>query len=182
MHIRCKGQSKSSAFKSQAPGASASTTTAHDISRASTDTDSMEISILSTDTTLQPQQVTTSTAASGHSSVDRQVMDQFTQMRSMVSLFLGQKQETTTHTVFCNYLGSEVEGLEDRDFQTFRNEAVKLLSNIQSKAEEHGRQPQHQTLSRSSSTASTFVTHTFQQPQQQAPAAREYISRHPRHR
>ena len=53
-----------------------------------------------------------------------------------------------------------------------------LLINIQSKAEEHGHQlnqPQQQTLSHSSSAASTIVPHTFQQPQQPAPAARECI-------
>ena len=62
-------------------------------------------------------------------------------------------------TAFCNYLASEVEGSEEKDFQTFRNEAAKLLSNIQSKAEERGhqpQQPQQQTLARSSSAASTF--------------------------
>ena len=98
-------------------------------------------------------------------------------MRTMLSSCLRQKQKTT-RTAFSNYLASEVEGLEEKDFQTFRNEAVKLLSNIQSRAEECGRQvqqPQQQTFSRSSSTISTFVLHTFQQPQQPAPAAREYI-------
>ena len=122
---------------------------------------------------LQPQQVTSPKTASGHSSVDQQVTDQVTQMRTMLSFF-GQKQETITCTAFCNYLASEVEGLGEKDFQTSRNKAVKLLSNIQSKAEEGGRQLQ-QTLSRSSSAASTFVPKTFQQPQQPAPAAREYI-------
>ena len=92
----------------------------------------------STDTTLQPQQVTSPTVASGRSSVDQRVMDQFTQMRSMLSSFLRQNQGTTTCTAFCNYLASEVDGLEEKDFQTFRNEAVKLLSNIQSNTEEHG--------------------------------------------
>ena len=94
----------------------------------------------------------------------------------MLSSFLGQKQETTTHTAFCNYLLSEVEGLEEKNFQTFRNEAIKLLSNIQSRAEEHGhlvQQPHPQTLLRSSSTTLGFLPRTFQQPQQ-APAAREY--------
>ena len=65
-----------------------------------------------------------------------------------------------------------------KDFQTFSNEAVKLLSKIQSRAEEHGhqvQQPQPQTLSRSSSTTSTFVPQTFQQLS--APAVREYILR-----
>ena len=41
-------------------------------------------------------------------------------------------------------------GLEEKDFQTFRNMAVKLLGNIQSSAEESGcppQQPQQQTLS-----------------------------------
>ena len=95
----------------------------------------------STDTTLQPQQVTSPAAASGRSSVDQQIMDQFTQMRSMLSSFLRQKLETI-HAEFCNYLASEVEGLEEKDFQTFRNEAVKFLSTIQSKAEECGCQPQ----------------------------------------
>ena len=54
----------------------------------------------------------------------------------MLSSSFGQKQEITTCTGFCNYMVSAVEGLDERDFQTFRNEAVKLLSNIQSKAEE----------------------------------------------
>ena len=105
-------------------------------------------------------------------------MDQFTQMRTMMSSFLGHNQQTT-HTAFCNNMASEVEGLEEKDLQKFRNEAVKLLSNIQSKAEEYGhqlQQPQQQTLLRSSSAASTFVLQTFKQPQQPAPAAiREYI-------
>ena len=87
----------------------------------------------STDTTLQPQQITSPSTASGHSTVDQHVMDQFTQIRTMLSSFLGQKQETTTHTAFCNYLALEVEGLEEKDFQTFRNKTVKLLSNIQSR-------------------------------------------------
>ena len=66
MNIRCKGLSKSSAFKSQAQGASASATTVHDISRALTDTDSMEISMRSTDTKLQIQHETSPTVASGN--------------------------------------------------------------------------------------------------------------------
>ena len=101
-------------FKSQTQGASASVVSARNISRASNDMDSMEISMQQTDTTLQPQQVTSPTTA-GYSLVPQQVMDQFTQMRTMLSSFLGQKQETT-HTAFCNYLALEVEGLEERDF------------------------------------------------------------------
>ena len=174
-HSRHKGLIKLSGVKSQAGGASAS---AQDISRTSTETGSMEITMRSTDTTLQPQQITSPTAASGHSLVNQQVMDQLTQMKTMLSSFLGKKQETTTCTAFCNYLESEVEGLEEKDFQTFRNEAVKLLSSIQSRAEEHGHQPQQpqkQPLSRSSSATSTFVPQTFQQRQQLTPTAREYI-------
>ena len=71
-----------------------------------------------------------------------------------------------------------MEGLEEKDFQTFRNEAVKLLSNIQCKADEQGhqpQQPQQQTLSQSLSKTSIFVPQTFQQLQQPAPAAKEYI-------
>ena len=123
------------------------------------------------DTTLQPPQVTSLTAVSGHSSVNQQVMDQFTEMKTILSSVLRQKQETT-HPTFCNYLASEVEGIEDKDLQTFRNEAVKLLSSIQNRAEEQGRQPQQpqqQTLSQNSSATSTFV------PQQPTPAARECI-------
>ena len=66
-HIRCKRLGILSGFKLQARGASAS---AHNTFRASTDTDSMGISMWSADTTLQPQQVMSPTAASGHSSVD----------------------------------------------------------------------------------------------------------------
>ena len=115
----------------------------------------------STDTTLQPQQVTSPTAASRHYSVNQQVMDQFTQMRSMLSSLRWQKHQTTTCTVFCNYLALEV--LEEKDFQTFKNEAVKLLSNIQSKAEECGRQPQQPQQQKLSQR---IVSKTFQQPQQ----------------
>ena len=46
------------------------------------------------------------------------------------------------------------------------------ISIIQTKTEECGHQPQ--TLSCSSSAASTFVPQTFQQPQQPAPAAKVY--------
>ena len=63
---------------------------------------------------------------------------------------------------FCNYLHSEIENLEERDFLTFRNETVKLLSDIQYKAEERKRQSQEVT--------------TFQLPEAlQATAGREYI-------
>ena len=55
LHIRRNRLSKLSGFKSHARGASASTASAHNISRASSHTDSMEISMQSTDTTLHPQ-------------------------------------------------------------------------------------------------------------------------------
>ena len=62
-------------------------------------------------------------------------MDWFAQMKTILSSTLGKRQETSK-TAFCSYLVSVVEGLEEIDFQTFRNEAVKLLSGIQSRAEE----------------------------------------------
>ena len=92
----------------------------------------MEISMRS-DTTIQPS-VTNPSSVSQHSTVDQQVMDQFAQMETMLSSFLRPRQKTT-RTAFCNYLAREVEALEERGFQTFRNEAVKLLSGIQSRAE-----------------------------------------------
>ena len=67
--------------------------------------------------------------------------------------------------MFCNYLHSEIKNLEERDFLTFRNETVKLLSEIQYKAEEHKRQV----------TKSQEVT-TYQLPEaSQASAGHEYI-------
>ena len=90
-------------------------------------------------------------------------MDQFAQMRTLLSSFLGPKQETI-RTAFCNSLASEVEALENRDFQTFRNESVELLISIQSRGEERNcqpQQPQHKYRA-----TSAFVPQTFQQPQQ----------------
>ena len=56
----------------------------------------------------------------------------------MISTFLGARQDPTPspRQSLCNYLHSEIEHLEERDFLTFRNETVKLLSEIQYKAEE----------------------------------------------
>ena len=108
------------------------------------------------------------------STVDQPVMDHFAQMKTMLSSFLGPRQETT-RTAFCNYLASEVEALEERDFQIFRNEAVKLLSGIQCRPEERTHQPQQPSLFRSFSATSTYVPLTFQQLQQPAPAGQEYI-------
>ena len=90
------------------------------------------------DTTIQPSGTSPSTVAQC-SSVDQQVFPQLAWMKIMLSSFLGPRQETT-RTAFCNYLPSEMEDLEDIDFQTCRNEAVKLLSSIQSRAEERSHQ------------------------------------------
>ena len=59
-------------------------------------------------------------------------LDQFKQMRSMISSFLGARQDTTPspRQMFCNYLYSEIEHLEERDFLTFRNEASSLRISI----------------------------------------------------
>ena len=124
-----KGVSKSSAFKSpQRP--SAASASVPDTSR---DTESeMEMSIASDVThqpsitipkRRQPPVATTTTSADP-------VLDQFQQMRSLISTFLGARQDPTPspRQSFCKYLHSEIEHLEERDFLTFRNETVKLLS------------------------------------------------------
>ena len=56
--------------------------------------------------------------------------------------FLGARQDPTPspRQLFCNYLHSEIEHLEERDFLTFRNDTVKLLSEIQYKAKGRKRQ------------------------------------------
>ena len=88
-------------------------------------------------------------------------------MRSLISTFLGARQDPTPspRQSLCNYLHSEIEHLEEIDFLTFRNDTVKLLSEIQYKAEERKRQL----------TTSQQVT-TFQLPEAtQAIAGHEYI-------
>ena len=95
------------------------------------------------------------------------VLDQFQQMRSMISPFLGACQDPTLspRQSFYNYLHSEIEHLEERDFLKFRNEIVKLLSKIQYKAGERKRQV----------TKSQEVT-TYQLPEaSQATAGGEYL-------
>ena len=132
-HIRRKGVSKSSAFKSpQRPSAAAASASVPDTSK---DTESeMEISIPS-DVTHQPSSTSPKRrqppAATATTFADP-VLDQFQQMRSMISTFLGARQDPTPspRQSFCNYLHSEIENLEERDFLTFRNETVKLLSEI----------------------------------------------------
>ena len=94
-------------------------------------------------------------------------LDQFQQMRSMISTFLGACQDPTPspRQSFYNYLHSEIKNLEERDFLTFRNEIVKLLIEIQYKAKERKRQV----------TKSQEVT-TYQLPEaSQVTAGREYI-------
>ena len=108
----------------------------------------------------QPPVATTTTSADP-------VLDQFQQIRSMISTFLGARQDPTSspRQSFCNYLHSEIEHLEERDFLTFWNDTVKLLSEIQYKAEERKRQV----------TTSQQVT-TYQRPEaSQATAGHEYI-------
>ena len=95
------------------------------------------------------------------------VLDQIQQMRSMLSTFLGTHQDPTPspRQSFCNYLHSEIEHLEETDSWTFRNDTVKLLSEIQYKAEERKRQV---------TTSQQFTT--FQLPEAtQATAGHEYI-------
>ena len=104
--------------------------------------------------------VTTTTAADP-------VLDRFQQLRLMISTFLAACQDPIPNPrqSFCNYFHSEIEHLEERDFLTFRNETVKLLSEIQSKAKERKRQV----------TTSQQVT-TFQLPEAtQATVGCEYI-------
>ena len=118
-HIRRKGVSKSSAFKSpQRLSAAAASASVPDTSR---DTESeMEISITS-DVTHQPSStspkrqqptvVTTTTAADP-------VLDQFQQIRSMISTFLSTRQDPapSPRQSFCNYLHSDIEHLEEKLF------------------------------------------------------------------
>ena len=95
------------------------------------------------------------------------VLDQFQQMRLIISTFLGEHwgPNPSQQQSFCNYLHSEIEHLEEKDFLTFRNDAVKLLSEIQYKTEELKRQV----------TTSQQAT-TFQLPQAtQATGGCEYI-------
>ena len=108
----------------------------------------------------QPPVTTTATAADP-------VLDQFQQMRSMISTFLGARQDPTPspRQLFCNYLHSEIENLEERDFLTFRNETVKLLSEIQYKGEERKRQV---------TKSQEFTTYQFPKASQ-ATVGREYI-------
>ena len=114
-HIRRKGVSKSSAFKSPQRPAAAASASVLDTSR---DTESeMEISIAS-DVTHQPSSTspkrrqptvpTTTTAADP-------VLGQFQQMRSLITTFLCARLDPTPspRQQFCNYFHSEIEHLEE---------------------------------------------------------------------
>ena len=100
----------------------------------------MEISIAS-DVTHQPSSTSPKRQQPHANTSADPVLDQFQQMRLMISTFLDACQDPTPspRQSFCNYLHSEIENLEERDFLTFRNETVKLLSEIQYKAEERKR-------------------------------------------
>ena len=111
MYIRHKGLSKMSGFFNfPVRGVSALAASEHNISRGSTDMDSMEISMQS-GIAIQSS-VTSASAVSVHSSVDQQVMDQFAQMKTMLSSFHGPKQERK-RTAFYIYLVSEVKAFEE---------------------------------------------------------------------
>ena len=95
----------------------------------SKDTESeMEISIAS-DVTHQPSSTTSKwrqpPVATTSTSADP-VLDQFQQMRSIISTYLGEHWDPTPSPTlsFCNYLYCKIKHLEERDFLTFRNETV----------------------------------------------------------
>ena len=77
------------------------------------------------DTTQQPS-IARPSVVFQCSTVNQQVKEQFTQMKTMLSSLLRPRQETT-RTAFCNYLASEVEALKDRDVKIFRSKALKLF-------------------------------------------------------
>ena len=133
---------KSSTFKSPLRLLEASATAS--VPDTSQETESeMEISMAS-DVTHQPLITSPSHRPSAVSTTttEHPVLDQFQQKSSTISSFFGAQQDSTPtpQQLFCNYLYSENEHLKERDFLTFRNETVKLLSSIQYKAEEHKRQ------------------------------------------
>ena len=81
-------------------GARESAASAHAISRASTNMDSIEVSMCSNIT--QKPFNASPTVVSQCSSVDQQVMDQFAQMKTMLSPFLKPNWQTT-RIAFCNF-------------------------------------------------------------------------------
>ena len=155
-HIRCKGL-KSTGFKTLARGASASTASAHDISRGSAD------NIVWRSACNQTPQYSFHCKPKQFFSIQQSTSKSWTSLHTCCHLFFVPRQETTT-TAFCNYLASEVEVLEDICFQTFRNEAAKRLRVILSRAEEGTnqlQQPQQPVRSRSPSVTSIYMPQTF---------------------
>ena len=122
--------SKSSTFKSLLrPSRATATASVPDTSQ---ETESeMEISMAS-DVTHQPSTTSPSHLPSAIATITAEdsVLDQFQQMRLMLSSFLGTHQYSTSNPrqLFYNYLYSQIEHMEERDFLTFRNETVKLFS------------------------------------------------------
>ena len=83
----------------------------------------MEISIAS-DVTHQPLSTSPKLHVVTATMSADPVLDQFQQVRSMISTFHIAPQDPipSPGQCFCNYLHSEIEHHEERDFLTFRNE------------------------------------------------------------
>ena len=121
-------------------GASSSATTVHNIFRASTDTDSMEINMVNR------HYVTASTSHEPHRSFralfGRPAGHGPVHTNEKHAIIIPQAKAGDNTYSLLQLSGVGGGGIRGENFQTFRNEAVKLLSNIQSKAEKCGGQPQ----------------------------------------
>ena len=116
--------SKSSALKSPLRPSAATVSVTDTLQETESE---MEISMVSdathqlsnTNPSCRPAAVTTTTA-------EESFLDQFQQMRLVMSNFLGAHQDPTSSPgqSFCNYPHSEIVHLEERDFLTFRNETL----------------------------------------------------------
>ena len=99
------------------------------------------------------------------------MLGQFSQTMTMLISFGGPSQEST-RTAFCKYLATGVENLDERDFQTFSQETIKLLRGTHGNAH----QPRPSLFSRTVSNALlTYVPQTLftqQQPQQRSTKAK----------
>ena len=114
--------SKSSTFKS--PLRQLGPTATASVPDTSRETESeMKISMAS-DVTHQPSTTSPARRPAAVATITPEdpVLDQFQQMRSMISSFLGARQDSTPNPrqLFCHYLFSKIEHLEERDFLTFR--------------------------------------------------------------
>ena len=120
-HIQRKGHRKSFGFKPPMTGASAIAVSAHDISW-----DPQILTVWRPASTLTHIHIAIYCqhyqfyCSDQDSSVDKQVIDQFFHMKSILTSFLRPRQETTL-TAHCNYLASEVENMQERDFLTIQN-------------------------------------------------------------